>query len=206
MGLQLSDEEALDVEMLRSGGEQARVDFFERHRNQLTKLAQFRMDPRVKRRVSDSDIIQEVFIKYVDEIDPYLDEVGMPPKVWLRRLVRRVIYRANRDHIQTQGRDLRREHPLDTLSSEGIRELVESLSSVGEKIDRQQLREKIRDIVSRMPKLDREILSLVHFEEQSILEASMELGIKYEAAKKRYRRSLNRLKEIHETTLKNHMH
>ncbi|MEO1618324.1 MAG: sigma-70 family RNA polymerase sigma factor [Planctomycetota bacterium] len=205
MSIQLSEKEAADLETLREGGQQARAEFFERHRKQLKEMARFRMDPRVKRRVSESDIIQDVFFKYSEEIEPYLAEVVLPPKVWLRRLVRRVIWGVNRHHIERQCRDTRREHDLDTLSRVRVQELTESLSSVGKKIDRKQLQKKMREIVSKMPKYEREILTLVHFEDQSIREAAMELDIEYEAAKKRYRRSLKRLKNAHQAALQEYI-
>ncbi len=45
-----------------------------------------------------------------------------------------------------------------------------------------------------MPLLESEILTLVHFESRTVREAAAELNITVEAAKKRYRRAIVRLK------------
>ncbi|MFK7738362.1 MAG: sigma-70 family RNA polymerase sigma factor [Pirellulaceae bacterium] len=203
--MQLSAEEAADLEMLRTGGQEARGEFFERYRSQLQNIVRFRMDPRLRRRVSDSDIIQQASLTYVNEIEQYLYAPSLPPKVWLRKLMRRVIWRVNRHHFETQARDLRRERDLDTRSHVNIQQLSASLSSAGKKMDRKQLQKRMRELVAKMPKLEREILTLVHFEEQSIREAALELGINYEAAKKRYLRSLKRMKVAHEGTLQHYV-
>lgn len=205
MSILLAAEETADLEMLQRGGKQAHLEFFERYRSQLENMARLRIDPRLKRRISDADIVQEVFLVYQDAFTTYLSNPVCPPKVWLRRLARQVIWRVNRHHIGRQCRDLRRESDLETLSDFGIRELSDSLSSVGRKIDRKQLQVKMRELVSKMPRLEREILTLVHFEEQTIREAAMELGIQYEAAKKRHRRSLKRLKKSHEASLQEYL-
>lgn len=196
-----SAEEVADLEMLRNGDQRVRSQFFERYRIQLQNMARIRLDRKLKRRVSDSDIIQETFIRYANEIESYLSAARIPPKVWLRRLVRLVIWRVNRHHVETQCRDVRREEELVVVSEESICEISESLSSVGTKIDRKQMQAKMRELVSKMPKLEREILTLVHFEEQSIREAAMELGIKVETAKKRYYRTITRLNKAHRETL-----
>ncbi len=53
-----------------------------------------------------------------------------------------------------------------------------------------------------MSPIEREILTLVHFENLSLKNAAIELNINYEAAKKRYCRSLDRLRKLQESRLK----
>lgn len=202
----LTDEEVADIERLKNGDQKARGEFFERYRSQLENMVRLRMDPRLKVRLSSSDIVQEVYLTYASALGTYTSEPTCPPKVWLRRLTRQVIWRASRQHLGQQCRDLRREQSKGSLSGTGIRELVASVSSsVGKKLDRQQLQKTIRRLISQMPKLEREILSLVHFEEQTIREAAIELEISYEAAKKRHRRSLERLKRAHQHNLQEYL-
>jgi RNA polymerase sigma-70 factor (ECF subfamily) len=54
---------------------------------------------------------------------------------------------------------------------------------------------RLQEAINALDPLDREILSLRHFEELTSAEAAMALGIKEEAAAKRYLRALRRLKE-----------
>ncbi len=186
---------------LRAGGNSACAKFFNDRREELQRMTRFRIDRRLKRRMDDSDILQEAYLEYCNRIKSYLETPQIPPLIWLRRLVRQVISRQNRDHIGTQCRDLRREKYDLSSSAVNIEHLAVSLSSVGSKLNRLELRARLFDIVQSMSPIEREILTLVHFEEMTIREAALELEIGFEAAKKRYRRALNRLRKLHEEEL-----
>jgi RNA polymerase sigma-70 factor (ECF subfamily) len=54
----------------------------------------------------------------------------------------------------------------------------------------------LEDALARMDALDREVLTLRHFEELSNTETAAVLGIQPAAASKRYVRALRRLKDI----------
>jgi RNA polymerase sigma-70 factor (ECF subfamily) len=54
---------------------------------------------------------------------------------------------------------------------------------------------RLQEALNRLEPLDREILSLRHFEELNRKEAAQVLGIEEAAAAKRYLRALKRLKE-----------
>lgn len=190
------------LKRLREGGDTARAAFFEANRESLKQMARFRIDRRLLRRMDDSDMLQEAYIEYCKRINRYLEDPRLPPSVWLRRLVRQVISRKNRNNVDAQCRDLRRETTFQYSSSAvNIEQLSESLTTIGGRLQRLELREKLLEIVTQMSPIEREILVLVHFEDRTIREAALELDINLEAAKKRHRRALNRLREAHEADL-----
>lgn len=193
----LTTREQETLETLKTGGSTAQALFFETHRRELKQMTGFRINHQLKRRIDESDIMQQAYIEYCERIEKYLEDPRLPPAIWLRRLVRQVIARQNRDHFGTQCRDLRREQY--DLSSVGINveQLCTSLSSIGARLTQIELRDKLMRIVNSMSPIEREILVLVHFEELTMRDAAIELGINLEAAKKRYRRALNRLRELH---------
>ncbi|HBE69785.1 MAG TPA: hypothetical protein DDW52_16695 [Planctomycetaceae bacterium] len=186
---------------LRDGGQVERVAFFEANRENLKKMARFRIDRRLVKRMDDSDMLQEAYIEYCKRLQRYLDNPRLPPTIWLRRLVRQVISQKNRNNVEAQCRDLRREVLQGVSSGINIDQLSDSLTSIGGRLQRVELREKLHKIVTSMSPIEREILVLVHFEGQTIREAALELDITLEAAKKRHRRALNRLREAHEDEL-----
>jgi RNA polymerase sigma-70 factor (ECF subfamily) len=55
---------------------------------------------------------------------------------------------------------------------------------------------RLQDALNALDPLDREILSLKHFEELTHSEAAEVLGIREDAAAKRYIRALKRLKDV----------
>lgn len=178
-----------------------RLAFFERHRAELKLLTKFRMASQLKRRVDDSDVIQDAFVKYCTDLKQYLADPKIPPVAWLRRVVRQVIFRVNRTHVTTQCRDLRREESFGERSMVDLEELAASLSSVGKLIHRAELKESLHRMIAAMSPLEREILTLVHFESLTIKQAAQEIGISLDAAKKRYCRSLKRLRCLQEDKL-----
>lgn len=190
------------LDMLRDGGDVAHANFFELHRADLRRFATSLMAPRLRQRLDESDIIQEGFLQFKREVASYLKTPRIPPAIWLRRIIRQTIWRANRDHLETQSRDPRREVAQSETSRAFVDEIAESISSVGNKATRNEMRVCIRDLVSLMPIQQREILWLIHVEACSLREAAEELQITYDAAKKRYQRALVRLTDQYGDELK----
>lgn len=197
---EFTKEELDTIERLRVSADE-RIAFFERHRPELKLLTKFRMAKQLKRRVDDSDVIQDAFIKYCTDLKQYLADPKIPPTAWLRRLVRQVIFRVNRTHVNTKCRDLRREETFGERSMVDLEELAASLSSVGKLIHRAELKESLHKMLAAMSPLEREILTLVHFESLTLKQAAQEIGISLDATKKRYCRSLKRLRCLQEAKL-----
>ncbi len=63
-------------------------------------------------------------------------------------------------------------------------------------MDRAEFRARLEEALSLMDPLDREVLSLRHFEQLSNAEVAIELGMKESAASKRYIRGMRKLREI----------
>lgn len=198
---QFTSQEIETIERLRRS-ERDRIAFFEGYRGELKLLTKYRMSRQLRRRIDESDVIQDAFVKYCIDIDKYLADPQIPPIAWLRRIVRQVLFRMNRTHVEAKCRDLRREEALGDSLKINIEELAASLSSVGKFIYRGELKETLEKVLTSMSPIEREILTLVHFENLTLKQAALELNINHEAAKKRYCRSLDRLRKLQESRLK----
>ena len=71
-----------------------------------------------------------------------------------------------------------------------------NLTSPSEAAVRIERARKLEEALNSMDPIDREVLTLRHFEHLSRSEAARELGIQESAAAKRYVRALERLKRI----------
>lgn len=191
----MSSEELQALESLKAGVE-AQAAFFEEHAELLRRLARCRITNQLNRRFDSSDILQEAFLEYTGRVDAYLANPRVPPVVWLRRLVRQVIYRKTRDNLDAQCRDVRREKYMEDESKINVDVLSASLSSVGHGIANAELHSKVRAVISSMSPNEQEILTLIHYEARTIREAALELDIQLETAKKRYSRAISRLRDI----------
>lgn len=184
------------IRALKSGGPTAHVQFFNLHKEDMKRMTRLRMDRLLSRRIDESDILQEAFIEYCDRVSKYVEDPRVPPVVWLRRLVRQVISRQNRVNLGAKCRDARREIYELSSAKINVHEFAASLSSVHTKLERLEMQDRLVTLINKMPVIEREILALVHFEQRTVRESAAELGINLEAAKKRYRRALNRLRPI----------
>ena len=191
----MSSEELHALERLKAGVE-AQAAFFAEHRELLRRLATCRITHQLNRRFDASDILQEAFIEYTGRVGAYLTNPRVPPVVWLRRLVRQVVYRKTRDHLDAQCRDVRREKYMEDESKINVDVLSSSLSSVSQGIATAELHSKIRAVISSMSPNEQEILTLIHYEARTMREAALELDIQHETAKKRYSRAISRLRDI----------
>ena len=190
----LTKSESGQLARLRSGGESALAVYFDEIRSELHRMVRLRLDQRLQRRVDESDVIQEGYVEACKRLKTYLEEPHIPPSAWIRRLVRQIVSRIQREHMSAQRRDIRREQNATSMAAVDIAELSATITPPDARAEKGEQREKLIAILSSMPLLESEILTLVHFEGRTVREAAAELDIKLEAAKKRYRRAIIRLK------------
>ncbi len=194
------DWEALLVR-IRTGGQAALAELFTQNRSRLRRMVDARLDRRVARRVDPSDVLQEAFLDASRQLGGYLADARMPPFLWLRLLTGRRLMAIHRRHLSAQMRDVTQETHLrgDWVPGADAESLscylAAGLTSPSHAVARLELQSRLQELLCGLAPLDREILSLRHFEELSNDEASEELGISKFAASKRYVRALERLRK-----------
>ena len=189
------------VASLRREGHAALADLFTKHRERLRRMVDMRMDRRVAGRVDPSDVLQEAFVDASNQLERYLQDVPMPPFLWLRFLTGERLMATHRRHLGAKMRDAKQEVPLRIHARPDVRSeslsfgLAGKLTSPSVAAVRAEVNDRLRKALDELELLDREILSLRHFEELSNAEAAEELEISTAAASKRYIRALERLRK-----------
>ena len=130
------------LEEFRRLGEVALANFFDRHRQELHRLVRLRLDRRISRRVDTSDILQEAYFESCSRLEAYLRSPQIPPMAWIRRLARQVIARVQREHMETQKRDVRREMNGGELSRASLYDLSDAITPPIAKAARKELQQK----------------------------------------------------------------
>ena len=189
---------------LESGREQALAKYFSMLRSRLEKVVRFRLDYRLKGRVSESDILQETYVRAAQRLDSFLQKPSMPLFVWFRLETQQHLLDVYRKHFEASKRDVRKEISF-TRPAHGnagdtsmalAAHLVAQMTSVSQLIEKSAKIAALEDTLNEMSELDREVIALRHFEELSNIETAEVLGIEPSAASKRYLRALKRLREI----------
>ena len=177
-------------------------DLFSRYRDQLKQMVQLRLDRRLQGRVDPSDVLQDAFVDAVRNLQDYLAAPRVSLLLWLRYLVGMRLKALHRHHLGVKHRDAKLEvsiyqGPLPAADSAALAErLLGNFTSPSEAVIRTERMLRLQEALNGMDPLDREILTLRHFENLSRAESAQELGIEEGAAGKRYLRALQRLRKL----------
>jgi RNA polymerase sigma-70 factor (ECF subfamily) len=189
------------VSRARAGDAKALDAIFTQHRERLRRMVEMRLDRRLQARVDASDVVQEAYVDVMGRLDEYLTDPKLPLFLWMRLVVGDRLMKVHRQHLGAQMRSANREVSLyrDALpiasSAALAAKLLGKFTSPTQAAVRAERLLRVQDALNSLDAIDREILSLRHFEELTRQEAAQALGIEEAAAAKRYVRALKRLKE-----------
>jgi RNA polymerase sigma-70 factor, ECF subfamily len=189
------------IERARSGDRAALNELLARYRDRLCRMVDMRLDTRLQARLDASDVVQEAYVDVTERLEEYLRDPKLPLFLWLRLVVGERLVRLHRHHLGTQMRDAGREVSLfrgafPAASSAALAaQLLGRHTSPTQAVVRAERILRVQEALNTLDPLDREVLSLRHFEELTAGEAAQVLGIEESAAAKRYFRALKRLKE-----------
>jgi RNA polymerase sigma-70 factor (ECF subfamily) len=190
------------IERARAGDRKARGALFDRHRDRLRRMVAMRLDARLQARLDASDVIQDALVDVIERLDDYLRDPKLPLFLWLRLVVGERLLKLHRYHLGTQMRDAAREvslyhGALPAASSAALAaQLLGRYTSPTQAAVRAERALRMQEALNSLDPVDREILSLRHFEELTAAEAAQVLGIEESAAVKRDFRALKRLKQV----------
>jgi RNA polymerase sigma-70 factor (ECF subfamily) len=169
------------------------------YRERLRALVRLRMAPQLAARLDPSDVVQDALAEAAVRLEAYRREPKLSPYLWLRFLTLQRLRILYRRHIGAEKRNARRERllPAPEASSIVLAEwLADSGTSPSGTLERAEAQAALAAALQRMPPLDREVLTLRHFEHLSNEEAAQALGVSLAAVRRRYYRALDRLREF----------
>lgn len=190
------------IDRVVQGDEEALGELFSQHRDRLWRMINFRMDPRLHGRVDADDILQEAWLSVVQRIDHFLADASRSIFVWFRLIACQTLIDIHRRHLGTQKRNASMEFSIHRgWSSESTSfslsfHLLGHLTSPSQAALREEASQQLKQALSTMNDIDRDVLALRHFEQLSNRETAQILGISDQAASDRYMRALSRLKSV----------
>ncbi len=185
-----------------AGDQQALGMLFDCYRDRLRHMVGLRLDRRLQGRVDPSDVLQDAFLDAARRAPEYAADPRMPFFLWLRFLTGQRLLILHRQHLGTRIRDAGQEvtlyaGALPQASSVSLAAaLLGRLTTPSQAAMRAEVQLRLQEALNRMDAIDREILTLRHFEELSNNETAACLGIGKAAASNRYMRALKRLKDV----------
>ena len=190
-----------EIEQLRAHGETALAEVFEKYRESLERMIEFRLDDRVRGRVDSEDVLQEAYIELARRLPEFLAAATVSVFVWMRQQTYQVLIGVQRRHFG-QKRDPRFEvtHAMspdpNATSLSILSAFAEQMTSPSQALMREEELQQLRQMLEGMDEIDREVLALRHFEQLSNNQIAEALGISITAASNRYVRAMLRLSQI----------
>jgi RNA polymerase sigma-70 factor (ECF subfamily) len=187
---------------LGEGDQQALAELFARYRERLRRMVKLRLDRRLQGRVDPSDVLQDAYLDVSKRAPEYSANPTMPFYLWLRFLTGQRLLALHRQHLGAQMRDAGQEvslyrGALPQASSVSLAaQLLGRLTTPSIAAMRAEMQIRLQEALNSMDPMDREVLTLRHFEELSNNETAEVLGIQKSAASNRYIRALKRLRDI----------
>ncbi len=200
----MASDEGLPEELLAracAGDAGARGELFDRCRDRLRRMVRLRMDRRLQGRIDPSDVLQDAYLDYARRFAEWAARPTLPFFLWLRLLTGQKLVDLHRRHLGAQMRDAGQEVSLyrgalpQASSASLAAQLLGRLTSASQAAVRAETQVRVQEALNGMEPIDREILTLRHFEMLSNEEAAEVLGLRKSAASNRYIRALKRLKD-----------
>jgi RNA polymerase sigma-70 factor (ECF subfamily) len=187
--------------LLRLCGEpQALADLFARHKERLRRMVRLRLDPRLRGRFDSSRVLELVYRDVCQRITEYHADPSLPFFFWLRQVAGQRLRALADEHLADGQGDpaisLYRGALPEVNSVALAAQLLGQPTSATQAAARADLQIRLQDALNSMDPLDREILTLCHFEDLNNAEAALALGIEPKVASQRYVRAVKRLQEI----------
>jgi RNA polymerase sigma-70 factor (ECF subfamily) len=186
-----------------AGDERAFATLFDSHRERLRRMIRLRLDRRLSGRVDSDDVLQEAYLEARKRLSDFGRDPGaMPFHLWLRLVTGQKLTDLHRFHLGTQARDAGMEVSLlrgafpQASSVSLAAQLLGKMTSGSRAAIRAEHKLILQEALNGMDAIDREVLTLRHFEMLNNEETALVLGLTNKAASNRYIRALKRLKEI----------
>jgi RNA polymerase sigma-70 factor (ECF subfamily) len=173
-----------------------------RYHDRLRRMIAVRLHPRLQGRFDPSDVLQETYVDALARLPEYLREARMPFFLWIRYLTAHRLGRIHRAHLGRRVRDAGREVSIyrgampEASSAALAAQLLGKECRPSEVLLHAERQLLLQEALNRMDPIDREVLSLRHFERLTRAEAAQVLNISGAATAKRYFRALERLRQI----------
>lgn len=174
------------------------AELFDRVKPRLERMIVVRLDPRVRRRVDASDVLQETFLEASRRLHEYRTEGPLSFYLWVRQHAAQKLAEFHRRHLGASRRDAGREVTPGSVPAASSASLagcfVDPGRSPSQAAAQAEVLERVQRALEGMEALDREVLALRYFEELSNEDTAAVLGISPSGAKKRHLRALQRLR------------
>ena len=195
-------EQNLLCRLASAGDATALAAMFEHYRRRLQQSLRLRMDTRLKGRIDPADVLQDAFIDACKRLPEYVAAPNVSMFLWVRSLTMQRLVDLHRKHLGARMRSAGVEVSMHSgnfqhASSVTLtRLLIDAGTTPGTRMVALETKRRVREAVTSLDPIDREVLVMRHFEMLNNGEVAEVLGLSKAAASNRYVRALTRLERV----------
>ena len=170
----------------------------ERYRAYLRLLARTQIEPRLRRKLDESDIVQQTMLQAHRALGGFEGNTGGQLAAWLRRILARNVSHAVRD-FQRDKRDIRREQHIEAGLNQSSMRLEAFLQDEQTGPDRIAVRNErllqLAEAVQELPEDQRTAIELHYWQQCPLAEVAEHLDRSVPAVAGLLHRGLKKLRE-----------
>jgi|688.fasta_scaffold174649_2 RNA polymerase sigma-70 factor (ECF subfamily) len=182
------------------GDENSRGLLFESFRPYLELLARVEIGRRLQAKVDTADVVQETFLEAHRNFENFRGDSEAEFAGWLRSILSARVLNLVRHYLTTQGRDLRREQPLEVNVDQSSvlldRGLWAEQSTPSQAAQRRERGVQLAAALDRLPPDYREVVILRNLEELSFPDVATRMGKTVDSVQKLWVRALASLRRM----------
>ena len=165
-------------------------------REKLKRCIRARLDVRLRSRLDESDVVQEVCLEAHRRFPEVSAQGSIQIFPWLRSLTLQRVSQLHRYYFGTQSRDATLDEYFDQERSGVLaRQLMSDDDSPSIIAIRGELTTVVKSVLEQMDPIDRDVIAMRHFEMLSNDEVAEVTGLTKAGASNRYVRAMMRLRD-----------
>lgn len=170
-----------------------------RYRDYLKMLAEIKLSPALRAKVSSSDVVQQTLMQAHQHLDQFQGRSEAELTAWLRQILVRNLIDTLRKY-RSQARDITRERPLEVEAEKSSQYLERWLATEASSPSRLMMHEEelfqLATALGQLPDEQRVVVELKHLQDWSVAEICQHLDKSEAAVAGLLRRGLQRLREL----------
>ena len=187
----------------QSGSSESLGLLLDRYRNYLQLLASSRIPSWIRSRAGSSDIVQETCVQVHQSIAQFRGASEGEFLAWLRSVLASRLNRLYEQHVETEKRDVRREHSVEVIAAaigrSGIRieeMFVDRSPSPSSTMQKNELLVAVSNTMAELPEEYRQVLTLRHLNGMSFPEIADRIEKTAGATRMLWFRAIDRLRYL----------